>query len=142
MEMLELVRQQIQMNRWKNQVGTQVTLDDDFIIPDTMSDADQMILSAGEIQLEPLKIQDGRVLVRGKLDFHVLYRREEGGMQTLGGSIPFEEPVNVPDVNAQDDVSAGGYLEDLNAELIHSRKFGIRAVVRLEINADGYGGDS
>lgn len=64
MEMLELVRQQIQMNRWKNQVGTQVTLDDDFIIPDTMSDADQMILSAGEIQLEPLKIQDGRVLVR------------------------------------------------------------------------------
>ena len=63
MEMLELVRQQIQMNRWKNQVGTQVTLDDDFIIPDTMSDADQMILSAGEIQLEPLKIQDGRVLV-------------------------------------------------------------------------------
>lgn len=136
MEMLELVRQQIQMNRWKNQVGTQVTLDDDFIIPDTMSDADQMILSAGEIQLEPLKIQDGRVLVRGKLDFHVLYRREEGGMQTLGGSIPFEEPVNVPDVNAQDDVSAGGYLEDLNAELIHSRKFGIRAVVRLEIKAE------
>ena len=126
MEMLELVRQQIQMNRWKNQVGTQVTLDDDFIIPDTMSDADQMILSAGEIQLEPLKIQDGRVLVRGKLDFHVLYRREEGGMQTLGGSIPFEEPVNVPDVNAQDDVSAGGYLEDLNAELIHSRQLGIR----------------
>ena len=48
MEMLELVRQQIQMNRWKNQVGTQVTLDDDFIIPDTMSDADQMILSAGD----------------------------------------------------------------------------------------------
>lgn len=68
----------------KNQVGTQVTLDDDFIILVTMSDADQMILSAGEIQLEPLKIQDGRVLVRGKLDFHVLYRREEGGMQTLG----------------------------------------------------------
>lgn len=57
-------------------------------------------------------------------------------MQTLGGSIPFEEPVNVPDVNAQDDVSAGGYLEDLNAELIHSRKFGIRAVVRLEIKAE------
>ena len=51
MEMLELVRQQIQMNRWKNQVGTQVTLDDDFIIPDTMIDSDQMILSAGEIQL-------------------------------------------------------------------------------------------
>lgn len=136
MEMLELVKQQIQMNRWKNQVGTQVTLDDDFIIPDTMSDADQIILSAGEIQLEPLKIQDGRVLVRGKLDFHVLYRKEEGGMQTLGGSVPFEEPVNVPDVNAQDDVTAGGYLEDLNAELIHSRKFGIRAVVRLEIKAE------
>ena len=29
--MLELVKQNIHMNRWKNRVETQVTLDDDFI---------------------------------------------------------------------------------------------------------------
>ena len=56
--MLELVKQNIHMNRWKNQVSTQVTLDDDFIVPDTMSDIAQVILDAGEIQMEPVKPQN------------------------------------------------------------------------------------
>ena len=73
--MLELVKQNIHMNRWKNQVNTQVTLDDDFIVPDTMSDIAQVILDTGEIQMEPVKTQNERVVVRGKLDFHVLYRK-------------------------------------------------------------------
>ena len=94
--MLELVKQNIHMNRWKNRVETQITLDDDFIVPDTMNDMAEVILDAGELQLEPVKIQNERAIVRGKLDFHVLYRKEEGGLQTLGGLIPFEENVNVP----------------------------------------------
>ena len=94
--MLELVKKNIHMNRWKTQVDTQVTLDDDFIVPDTMSDIAQVILDSGEVQLEPARVQSEKVTVRGKLDFHVLYRKEEGGLQTLGGLIPFEETVNVP----------------------------------------------
>lgn len=72
------------MNRWKTQVDTQVTLDDDFIVPDTMSDIAQVILDSGEVQLEPARVQSEKVTIRGKLDFHVLYRKEEGGLQTLG----------------------------------------------------------
>ena len=66
--MLELVKQNIHMNRWKNRVETQVTLDDDFIVPDTMSDIAQVILDTGEIQMEPVKNQNERVTVRGKLE--------------------------------------------------------------------------
>ena len=88
---MELVKKQIHMNRWKGNVTTQVTLDDDFIVPDTMDDMAQVLLDNGEVQIESLKNQGEKVLVKGKLDFQVLYRREEGGLQTLGGTIPFEE---------------------------------------------------
>ena len=81
--MLELEKRNIHMNRWKNQVNTQVTLDDDFIVPDAMSDISQVILDAGEIVLEPVKMQNEKVVIRGKLDFHVLYLKEEGGLQTF-----------------------------------------------------------
>ena len=100
--MLELVKQNIHMNRWKNQVNTQVTLDDDFIVPDTMSDIAQVILDAGEIQLDPVKVQNEKIQVRGKLEFHVLYGKEEGGLETLGGLLPFEETVNVPGLEEKD----------------------------------------
>lgn len=134
--MLELEKQNLRRNRLKSQTGTQVTLDDDFIVPDTMSDMAEVILDSGIIQLEPVKVQRERITVRGKLDFHVLYRKEEGGLQALGGSIPFEEAINVPDLNEKDYVSVSWQLEDLNTEMIHSRKLGIKAIVTLEAKAE------
>ena len=134
--MLELEKQNLCRNRLKSQTGTQVTLDDDFIVPDTMSDMAEVILDSGIIQLEPVKVQRERITVRGKLDFHVLYRKEEGGLQALGGSIPFEEAINVPDLDEKDYVSVSWQLEDLNTEMIHSRKLGIKAIVTLEAKAE------
>ena len=134
--MLELEKQNLRRNRLKSQTGTQVTLDDDFIVPDTMSDMAEVILDSGIIQLEPVKVQRERITVRGKLDFQVLYRKEEGGLQALGGSIPFEEAINVPDLDEKDYVSVSWQLEDLNTEMIHSRKLGIKAIVTLEAKAE------
>ena len=134
--MLELEKQNLRRNRLKSQTGTQVTLDDDFIVPDTMSDMAEVILDSGIIQLEPVKVQRERITVRGKLDFHVLYRKEEGGLQALGGSIPFEEAINVPDLDEKDYVSVSWQIEDLNTEMIHSRKLGIKAIVTLEVKAE------
>lgn len=134
--MLELVKKNIHMNRWKNQVSTQVTLDDDFIVPDTMSDIVQVILDSGEVQLEPIRVQKEKVLVHGKLDFHILYRNDEGGLQTLGGVIPFEETINVPELEEKDYVSVIWQLEDLDAGIINSRKLSIKAVITLEVKAE------
>lgn len=134
--MLELIRRNIHMNRWKNQISTQITLDDDFIVPDTMSDIAQVILDAGNVQLEPAKVQSERVQVHGKMEFHVLYRKEEGGLQTLGGMIPFEETVNVPGLEERDYVSVSWQLEDLDIGVINSRKLSIKAIVTLEIKVE------
>lgn len=134
--MLELEKRNLHRNRLKSQTGTQMTLDDDFIVPDTMSDMAEVILDSGLIQLEPVKVQRERVTVRGKLEFHVLYRKEEGGLQTLGGTIPFEEVINVPELEEKDYVSVSWQLDDLNTEMIHSRKLGIKAIVTLEAKAE------
>lgn len=119
--MLELVKKNIHMNRWKGYAASQITLDDDFIVPDSMDDVDQIILSSGDITIDSVKVQTERVVVRGKLDFMILYRGAEGGIQTLSGSINFEEPINVPGLEEKDFVQLGWELEDLNAGIINSR---------------------
>ena len=87
--MVELIKRNIHMNRWKGSASTQVTLDDDFIVPDTMDDLARIVISSGDIQVESVKNQGEKVLVKGRLVFQVLYRREEGGLQTMAGSMPF-----------------------------------------------------
>lgn len=134
--MLELVKKQIHMNRFKGNTIMQITLDDDFIVPDTMDDMAQVILSTGDVVLESVKNQGERVLVKGKLAFQVLYRKEEGGLQTLAGHIAIEEPVNVPGLEEKDQVRVFWDLEDLSAGMINSRKLNVKAIVTLTVRTE------
>ncbi|MEY8356658.1 SPOCS domain-containing protein [Lachnospiraceae bacterium 54-53] len=133
---MELVKKNIHMNRWKGYATSQITLDDDFIVPDSMDDVDQIILSSGEITIDSVKNQTERVTVRGKLDFTILYRGAEGGLQALPGSITFEEPINVPGLEEKDFVQLIWDLEDLNAGIINSRKLNVKAIVTLQIKVE------
>ncbi len=133
---MELIKKNIHMNRFKSNTATQVTLDDDFIVPDTMDDMAQVILSTGDVVLESVKNQGERVMVKGKLTFQVLYRKAEGGLQTLAGSIAIEEPVNVPGLEERDEVSVAWELEDLSAGMINSRKLNVKAIVTLKVRVE------
>ena len=85
---MELIKKQIHMNQWKGNVTTQITLDDDFIVPDTLDDMEQVMLDTGEIQIETVKNQGDKVAVKGKLEFQVLYRKESGGLRPWAAIFP------------------------------------------------------
>ena len=133
---MELVKRQIHMNRMKGRASTQITMDDDLIVPDTMEDMAQVLLATGDILVEAVRPMEEKVQIKGKLDFQVLYRKEGGGLQTMAGQIPFEETVNVSGLEEKDDVSVSWSLEDLKADMIHSRKLGMMALVSLQVQAE------
>ena len=72
---MELIKKQIHMNRWKGNAVTQITLDEDFIVPDTLEDMDQVILDNARILGENGRIQDEKMTIKGKMEFAVLYRK-------------------------------------------------------------------
>ena len=47
--MMELMKNNIRMNRQKGTAVSQITLDDDFIVPDTMDDVSAVLLGNGDI---------------------------------------------------------------------------------------------
>ena len=51
------------MSRQKNRVTSQMTLDDDFNVPDSMDDVEQLILQNGEIVIESARQQGEKVAV-------------------------------------------------------------------------------
>lgn len=134
--MLELVRKPIHMNRWKQDVTTQITLDDDFIVPDSMEDMERVILDMGEIQIESAKASGEKMTVKGKLDFRVLFQTPEGGLQTLAGNIPFEEMINIPDLAERDDTALSWELEDMHSGIINSRKLSIKAMITFHVKVE------
>lgn len=53
--MMELLKKHIHMNRRRGNVTSQMTLDDDFNVPDSMDDVEELIMENGEVKIESVK---------------------------------------------------------------------------------------
>ena len=134
--MMELIKRHIHMSRQKGSVTSQMTLDDDFNVPDSMDDVEQLIMQSGELVIESARNQGEKVLIKGKLAFRTLYRAPGGQVMTLAGNLPFDEKVNVPGLTENDRFHVTWELDDLNVGVIHSRKLSVKALITLHIQAE------
>ncbi len=132
---MEIVRKNISMNHICGKAEAQVTLDDDFIVPDSKPDILKRITDCGEVIVEGLKAGEGKASVNGKMKFTMLYRADGKGtpIECMDGSIDFGETVNVPGLAAGDNLKCSTSLEDLSISIINGRKISVSAIISLEV---------
>ena len=135
---MELIKKNLHMNRFKNRLVTQITLDDDFIVPDIRADIDGVITSEGEVVLESVRVSEGKVSVAGRLQFRILYICNSGDkrLHHMEGSLSFDENLLMDGLRDGDNVNIKWDIEDLNIGIINTRKISARAVVSLEAIAE------
>lgn len=135
---MELIKRNIHMNRQKCKSCLQLTLDNDLNVPDIKPDIERIIREQGEIKLQEVKTVNGRVLLKGNLNFHILYidADNEYQVQHMDGQIAFDEVVNMNEACAGDNVQVKWELEDLSSDIINSRKISVKAILKLMVSAD------
>ena len=69
---MELIKQNIHMNKLKCKSDLQITLDDDFNVPDVKADIYKIIKEQGEVKIQDLKISNGKIITQGDLIFNFL----------------------------------------------------------------------
>lgn len=113
---------------------SQITLDDDYNVPDYRPDIVKVLKEKGELHFDEVKAAAGAAWLKGRLVFRVLYRSdlENGKISCLKGEIPFQEKLNMDGVQEYDVIQASGEIEDLTIGVIHSRKISVRAVILLK----------
>ena len=113
---------------------SQITLDDDYNVPDYRPDIVKVLKEKGELHFDEAKAAAGAAWLKGRLVFRVLYRsdQENGKISCLKGEIPFQEKLNMDGVQEYDVIQASGEIEDLTIGVIHSRKISVRAVILLK----------
>ncbi len=127
------------MNIQKSRVNTQLTLDDDYNIPETMGDVFKLLIDQGRLQTEEVKVSEDHVTVKGRLHFSALYLSENHpkNIQNINGSIPFEEFIHMEGIESGDNVKVTGEIENLSLSLINSRKLSIKAINSLALEVEG-----
>ena len=69
---MEIKKQNIHMNYEKASAMSQITLDDDYNLPDYRPDIVKVLKEKGEIRFDEIQVKEGRIYVKGNLIFHVL----------------------------------------------------------------------
>lgn len=135
---MELIKKNVHMNRLKSHVVTQITLDDDFNVPDVNEDIYKIITRDGFITSDGIKTADGKVIISGTLNFKFLYGSadDNGRIHHMSGSIPFTETVNCDNVNEHDGVTVKWDIDDLNIGIINTRKISAKAIITLSISCE------
>lgn len=130
---MELIKHNINMNKLQDEAVTQITLDDDININDNKPDVEKIIKEQGSVEIQDVRVQDGKVNIKGMLHFCILYVSGENScvINSMKGSLPFEDIINMSNITSQDVVNVKNELEDLTTILINSRKISIRAIVSL-----------
>lgn len=132
---MELIKKNVHMNKLKCQTSLQLTLDDDFNVPDVKPDIFQIIKEQGTIRINDAKMSNGKLTLDGALSFNVLYLTEDDvkPIHNISGEIPFSELVHLDEACVGDEAIINWELEDLTTGLINSRKLSVKAIVCLTV---------
>lgn len=135
---MELNKVKIHRKQEKGTAVSQITLDDDYNVPDYRPDIVKVLKEKGELRFDEVKAGNGAVWVKGSMIFKVLYRsdQENGKISCLRGEIPFHEKLNMDGLLEHEQVKASGEMEDITIGVINSRKLSVRAVVVLRAAAE------
>jgi hypothetical protein len=132
---VELIKKNVHMNKLKCQSSLQLTLDDDFNVPDARPDIYKIIKEQGAIKINDVKMSNGKLMVKGSLIFNVLYLSDENTrpVHNMSGEVPFDEVIHLDEACNGDEAVINWDLEDLTTGLINSRKLSVKAIVGLTV---------
>jgi LysM repeat protein len=125
---MDFIRQDIHMCTRDCSRCSELTIDEDFNIPDSKGDVEKIIARQGKAVLDDIVCEDGRVKLSGTLHFQMLYLIEGQEAEFFGGTVPFEDNVNMDCACGKPEVRCN--LEDLSVEMINSRKLSVRALIK------------
>ena len=134
---MELERKYAGLNQRRGNAVSQVTLEEDFNVPDQKPDIFRIVHKQGEFRPDEIKGEMGKVKVRGVFLYRILYIGEGGDRmpEVLEGSIPVDETIFLNGMEEGELLDFRWELEHLHASMIHSRKANVKCILVLAAEA-------
>ena len=135
---MELLKKNIHMCRQAKRAVSQITLEEDFNVPDVKPDVEHIIQSKAKTVIESTRAEAGRFLLKGYVQVSVLYMDDSEGRQIhrLDTQLSFDEYINMEGLEAGEAVSLTCEIEDMNVVMINSRKLSMRGLLTFTTVTD------
>jgi hypothetical protein len=132
---LRIDREDIHENKIVSSNTMQITLDDDFNVPDSKPDIAAIVKERGNVLIDSVKVTSDRAQITGRMDFAILYigTGDRKNPVKMSGNMNINENMNLSVDCDNTYVSCSAKLEDITVKMIHSRKISVKAIVTLTV---------
>ena len=135
---MEVLKKNIHMYRQAKRAVSQITLEEDFNVPDVKPDVEQIIQHKAKTMVESTRSEAGRFLLKGYVQVSILYMDDTENWQIhrLDSRLKFDEYINMEGLEAGENVSLNCEIEDMNVVMINSRKLSMRGLLTFTAVTD------
>lgn len=130
---MELKQNPIHRNYKKTEARSQITIGDDYSVPEGKSDVAEILQKKGELLINEVHTEKGKIRIQGTLKLSILYLTERASkaVDGLTAEIPFDEILYMEGAASGDNLKIDWDMEELRVTVIHPGKLGIRGIVSL-----------
>ncbi len=133
---MRLITDKIHMNKCHCEEEANITIDRDINVPDARPDVLRIVKDKGDVQIDEIRLVEGKAVIRGELKYQVLYVVDgDASANQISGSLPIDERISLPCAEPDDELSVKVGILKMQCELIHSRKLGIHAEISISVTA-------
>ncbi len=131
---MDFIKKLLQTNQERGRASIQITVENDFNLPDYEPDMIKLIDRKGSTRIQETRVEPDQVVVNGALLFQALYKcTESGNICSLQGDVPFTETIHMEGVQETDQLILQSSMDDLALGMINSRKLNVRALIELHV---------
>ncbi len=109
----------------------------DCVVPDTLPDAERLLLAPGELSLWRLDLDDGSAELEGEIRCDLLYQAEGGGLLRFPATVPVLLRMRDAALSPALRPVVELHLTELTPQLMNSRKVRLTGSVRAALTAYG-----
>ncbi|MCL2753491.1 MAG: DUF3794 domain-containing protein [Defluviitaleaceae bacterium] len=140
---MELVRENITINKHIGEGRSQLLLEGDIIVPDVKPDISSILRAEANISVSRASASVGRIAYNGKMNINVLYLAsgaEESPVHSISASAIIDDFLNMEGVSPNNWVNLTCELANVDYRVVNDRKLNYRAVV--DVKADAWENES
>ncbi len=130
---MELKKNLIHRSYKKCEAKTQITIGDDYSVPDGKPDIASILQKKAELIVEEVHTEKGKVRLRGNLKMWVLYLAERSSQMAgcFTMEFPFDEILYMEGAATGDNLKIDWNIEELRVHVVHPGKLSVRALVSI-----------
>ena len=130
---MELKQHLIHRKYYKCEAKNQITIGDDYSIPDGKSDIGAVLQKKAEFQVDEVHTEKGKVRIQGTLKLWVLYLTERSSkpLDFLETEFSVDEILYMDGAENGDNLKIDWNVEELKVAIVHPGKISVRVIVSL-----------